>query len=52
MVVTVGDSTRNIISGLVLFALFIETIWRIKESIRLRAIRKVVKPVPFLKESP
>ncbi|MFC4426196.1 hypothetical protein [Deinococcus navajonensis] len=52
MVVTVGESTRNIISGLVLFALFIETVWRIKESIRARAIREVVKPIPFLKEAP
>lgn len=51
MTVTLGAFSRNFFNAWVVFALFVATVWRIKEAARKEARATVIEDVPFLKEN-
>lgn len=49
-VITVGTFGRNLCNGAVVFALFIEAVWRLKEVAKREALANTVQTVMFLRE--
>lgn len=49
--VTLGAFSRNLFNGFVVFALFVATVWRIKEAAKKEARAVAIQDVPFLKEN-
>lgn len=49
-VITFGTYARNIAGWVVLLALWIEAVWRIKENVQAAARGATVQDIPFLRE--